>query len=88
MSSDVYRDYLYDLGDEIRRRAIDAKAARDALEKGSPDYLFQDGRSLAYYEEAISLMLQSAEGLGIAPGISDLAESIPIEICCSRRNRL
>jgi len=63
--SNPYRDYLFDLGDEIRRSALEAKAARDALQRGSPDELFQSGRVMAY-NEVVSIMLQSARGFGIS----------------------
>lgn len=62
--SNVYRDYLLDLGDEIRRRALDAKADRDSSEKGTEDERLDSGRVLAFYE-VLTLMIQSALGLGI-----------------------
>lgn len=62
--SDVYRDYVLDLGDEIRRRALDARADRDSSAKGTEEERLDSGRVLAFYE-VLTLMIQSAEGLGI-----------------------
>ena len=58
--SEAHRNLLLDLGDEIRRRALEAKTARDALDRGSNDYLFEAGRSQAYYE-VVSLLVHSAD---------------------------
>jgi len=63
--SDVHRNFLLDFGDEIGRRALEAKARRDALEKSSPDFLFEVGRSQAYYE-VVSYLIRSADVHGIS----------------------
>lgn len=74
--SDVFRNYLLDVGDYIRIRAFEAKATRDALDKGTADWQFQAGRVLAF-NEVISILLQSAEGFGISSADLRLAEVDP-----------
>lgn len=58
-----YKNYLLDLGNEIRRRALEAKAevtsARDPATKE-----FETGRLMAL-NEVVSLMQQQAAGFGI-----------------------
>lgn len=76
MMSDVYRDYLFDVGEYIRTRAFEAKSERDALDKGTADWHFQAGRVLAF-NEVISILLQSAEGLGISSADLRLADVVP-----------
>ena len=59
-----YQNYLFDLGDEIKRRALEARNARESASSGSPEYMFQSGRVLAF-NEVISIMQQSAAGFDI-----------------------
>ena len=56
--------YLFDLGHELLERAREAKTQRDNARAGTPEREFSAGRLLAY-NEVISVMQQSAEGLGI-----------------------
>jgi hypothetical protein len=60
----IHKDYLFDLGFEVKLRALDARIARDAAPIGSDDRAFHAGRVMAF-SEIISLMQQQAEGLGI-----------------------
>lgn len=60
----THQNYLYDLGDEMKRRALEARRERDAAPEGSPERLFQSGRVIAF-NEVISIMQQQAAGLGI-----------------------
>ncbi|MHB1133250.1 MAG: hypothetical protein ACYC4L_12825 [Chloroflexota bacterium] len=70
-----YRDYLWDLGDVIKSRALEAKLARVGA-KGSPEYEFQSGRLIAV-NEVISIMQQQAAGLGIPLADLRLADIEP-----------
>ncbi len=60
----LYQDYLYDLGFELKIRALEALHERDSDPKSSEDQAFQAGRVIAY-NEVISIMQQQAKGLGI-----------------------
>jgi hypothetical protein len=60
--ADVHKDYLYDLGFELKLRALDAKKARDRAGAGTAERTFQEGRLLAF-NEVISVMQQQAVGL-------------------------
>lgn len=60
----THQNYLYDLGYEVKQRALEARRERDAAPEGSAEKLFQSGRVLAF-NEIISLMQQQAVGLGI-----------------------
>lgn len=61
--SNVYLAYVFDLGHEIKLRAIEAKKDRDSTTVAEARH-FEAGRVMAYYE-VISMMQQNAEGLGI-----------------------
>jgi hypothetical protein len=65
MMSTPHRDCLLDVGDEIRRRAFEANSTRDGLDKGTADQIFQSCGVMAF-NEVISIMLQTANGLGVA----------------------
>jgi hypothetical protein len=66
--SDVYRNYLMDLGFLLRERALEAKDRRDHMRDTSSGP-FQQGRAMAYYE-VVSLMLNQCVAFGLDP--SDL----------------
>jgi len=59
-----HKNFLYDLGLELKLRALEARQERDATPKGSADRTFFSGRLMAF-NEVISIMQQQAEGLGI-----------------------
>jgi len=59
-----YKHYLYDLGLEVKLRALEARRERDAAPDDSSDRTFLSGRLIAF-NEVISIMQQQAEGLGI-----------------------
>jgi hypothetical protein len=59
-----YKFYLYDLGELIKERALEAKAQRDAYDERSLEREFQSGRVMAF-NEIISLIQQQAEGFDI-----------------------
>lgn len=66
--SNVYLAYVFDLGHDIKLRALEAKSDRNNA--SSPeDRTFELGRIMAF-NEVISIMQQNAEGLGIA--LSDI----------------
>jgi hypothetical protein len=58
-------DYLYDIGLELKIRALEARRERDAVPSNSPERTFHSGRVTAF-NEVISIMQQQATGLGIA----------------------
>jgi hypothetical protein len=62
---DAHKAYLFDLGDDIKRRAFEVKAERDAARPGTEKYSLHTGRLLAF-NEVISIMQQNASGLGIS----------------------
>lgn len=62
---EAHKAYLFDLGDDIKRRAFEAKAERDGSRRGSEEYSLHMGRLLAF-NEVISIMQQNASGLGIS----------------------
>jgi hypothetical protein len=59
-----HREYLYDLGLELKLRALEAREERDAAPEGSADRTFHSGRLMAF-NEVVSIIRQQAEGLGI-----------------------
>ena len=59
-----YRDYLHDLGEIVKIRALEAKDERAREQEGSTGYHFQCGRLLAF-NEVISILQQQAEGFDI-----------------------
>ena len=67
--SDTHKNYLFDLGYEIKHYALEVRRERDAAPKGSEEREFTSGQLLAFYR-VVSLMQQQAEGLGIP--LSDL----------------
>jgi hypothetical protein len=62
--SDLYSNYLRDLGQLVREAAVGAERDRLAA-AGTEDASFQSGRSMAYYEMA-SLMRQQAIAFGLS----------------------
>ena len=62
--NDLYRNYLYDLGLDIKLRALEAKNSLAKTQSGSEEHSLQFGRVLAF-NEVISMMQQNAEGSGI-----------------------
>jgi hypothetical protein len=66
---DAYKNYLFDLGYELKQDALDARRERDSAPEGSEDRAFKSGRLLAFYE-VISTLRNRAEGFGIP--LSDL----------------
>lgn len=73
-----YKYYLWDLGWLIRERALETKESLLLEAKGSPDYLFQAGRLLAF-NEVISIMQQQAEGFQIGLEELNLSDINPDE---------
>ncbi len=69
MTNDATVDYLRDLGDLVKRAALDARVKRDDLPPGA-DRAFEIGRLTAYYE-VVTLMQQQAVAFGI--GLDELA---------------
>jgi hypothetical protein len=67
--SEAYKNYLFDLGYELKQSARDARRERDSAPEGSDDRAFRSGRLLAFYE-VISTLRNRAEGFGIP--LSDL----------------
>lgn len=59
-----YKWYLVDLGPIILERAFEAKESKSEEGMGSPDYLFQAGRLMAF-SEVVSIMQQQAGGFDI-----------------------
>lgn len=72
----THKDYLYDLGLEVKQRALDARRERDAAPAGSEDRSFQSGRVMAF-NEVISMMQQQAQGLGIPLADLRLDDIVP-----------
>lgn len=62
--SDVFKNYLYDLGPIILERALKVKTTKEGRPKDSPEYNFAAGQLMAF-NEVISIMQQQADGLGI-----------------------
>lgn len=65
----VHQDYLFDLGFELKMRALEARRERDSAPGRSHDRLFHAGRVIAF-NEVISIMQQQALVFGIP--LSDL----------------
>lgn len=59
-----YRLYLYDLGYELKLRAIEARRERDSTLPGSSERTYYSGRVIAF-NEVISIIQQQAEGFEI-----------------------
>ena len=64
MSTDVYRALLVDFGQEVKRRALEAKNELLEITADTKERAFEEGRLLAF-NELVSLLQQSAQGLGI-----------------------
>lgn len=60
----IHRDYVFDLGYEIKLYALEARRERDAAPEGGEERTFKSGQLLAF-NRVVSLMQQQAEGLGI-----------------------
>jgi hypothetical protein len=69
MTNETTADYLRDLGDLVKRAALDARVQRDAA-TGEAERAFESGRLTAYHE-VVSLMQQQAVAFGMELG--DLA---------------
>ncbi len=63
MTDEAPANYLRDLGDLVKRSALEARAKRDEMASGV-DQAFESGRLTAYYE-VVSLMQQQAVAFGI-----------------------
>lgn len=61
-----YKWYLYELGETIRARALEAKTRRAASKRSSAQYEYDTAFLLAY-NSVVSLMQQLAEGFDIPP---------------------
>ena len=72
----TYQHYLYDLGLEVKLRALEALRERDAAADGSPEKLFHLGRVLAF-NEIISIMQQQAAGFDIPLAELRLEDIVP-----------
>ena len=66
--SNVYLAYVFDLGYDMKERALQAKQERDSATTAE-DRAFETGRVMAF-NEVISMTQQNAQGLGIP--LSDL----------------
>ncbi len=56
--------YLLNIGDYIKTLALEARAERDGLTRGTLEWEFQAGRVLAFIE-VISILQQTAEGMSV-----------------------
>lgn len=63
MTKDTTAEYLRDLGDLVKRSALDARVDRDSA-SAETDRVFLAGR-LAAYHEIVSLMQQQAVVFGL-----------------------
>jgi hypothetical protein len=63
--TDLHKDYLFDLGYEIRLGADEASRALAESVRGTEENSIAYGRALAY-SEVISLMQQNAAGMGLS----------------------
>lgn len=66
MTDETAANYLRDLGDLVKRSALNARAKRDSSST-EHDRAFESGRLTAYYE-MVSLMQQQAIAFGIELG--------------------
>lgn len=64
MINDSTANYLRDLGDLVKRSALEARARHEDLSDGA-NRVFESGRLTAYYE-VVSLMQQQAVAFGIS----------------------
>lgn len=63
--TDLHKDFLFDLGYEIRLAASEANRTLAESVRGTEENSIAYGRALAY-SEVISLMQQSATGMGLS----------------------
>ena len=63
---DLHKNYLFDLGNQLREEALRAKQAFQAA-KGTDDKAYQSGRLMAYYE-VLSLVISQAKAFGLPMG--------------------
>ena len=61
---DTTNALLFDVGYEIKLRALKAKEERDRARRGTEEYCLHAGRVIAF-SEAISIIQQTANGLGV-----------------------
>lgn len=59
-----YKNYIYDLGYEIKLRALEARREDKTAKENSDDKMFHSGRLMAF-NEVISIMQQQAVGMDI-----------------------
>lgn len=59
-----YKVYLEEIGTYMVERGLDAKKSMSEEEKESPEYLYHEGRLLAYHD-IVSIMQQYAGGFFI-----------------------
>ena len=59
-----YKNFLFDLGPIIRRRAIEAKVEKDSAAPGTEEHDYLSGRVMAF-NEVLSIMQQQADGFEI-----------------------
>jgi hypothetical protein len=72
----AHKEYLFDLGLEVKLRALEAQRGRNATPPGSEERAFHSGRVMAF-NEVISIMQQQAEGLGIPLADLRLDDIVP-----------
>jgi hypothetical protein len=63
--SETHKDYLHDLGAELRERALEAKQKAKAA-RGTPEEEFERGQAWAYYE-VVSFMESQAKTFELPP---------------------
>lgn len=72
----MHRDYLFDLGYEIKLHGLEARRERDATPEGSEERMFNSGQLIAFHR-VVSLMQQQAKGLGIPLADLRLDDIVP-----------
>jgi len=71
-----FRYFVFDVGLYLKEAALEAKASRDSLERGTPAGEFASGRALAYYE-VLSTLKQTLEGFQIPASAMQLDDLDP-----------
>ena len=71
-----YKNYLGDLGNLLKERALEAKEMFKKEKRGTDGYHFEAGRLMAF-NEAISIMQQQAQGFQIPLEELDLHDIEP-----------